>query len=379
MTSAIHGGGSAPARASRPTRVLVLSAGTGATNNLMRGLRAGDGRLGIVGCHADRFTLRKSVADRNYVTPAPADPAFLPALQAVVAREAISLVIPGNDDDVLRLSRLRDALDGVVFLPSAAMIEICQDKYRLSALLRERGVPAPLTVPVPDLDAIDGIFARLARPRLWCRIRSGSGSRGAIPVTRPAQARAWIAYWNEMRDVPVTAFTLSEYLPGRDFAAQGLWRDGAVVLIKLCERLSYFGGGSQPSGVSSTPALARMTAEPGVVAVCLDAVRAVDPHASGVFSIDLKEDATGRPCVTEINAGRFCMITPFFDTTGRHNMAATYVRLARGETVTIPEPYDVAEDWYMVRDLDTLPGIFHGEDLFAGIEDVHEVEGSAPP
>jgi hypothetical protein len=60
-------------------------------------------------------------------------------------------------------------------------------------------------------------------------------------------------------------------------------------------------------------------------------------------------------------------------------MAATYVRLARGETVTIPEPYDVAEDWYMVRDLDTLPGIFHGEDLFAGIEDVHEVEGSAPP
>jgi biotin carboxylase len=362
-----------------PSRVLVLSAGTGATNNLMRGLRAGGDGLGLVGCHADRFTLRKSVADRNYVTPPPEDSGFLAALQAIVTKEAIDLVIPGSDDDVLRLSRLRPALDGVVFLPAAATIETCQDKYRLSAQLRERGVPAPLTVPVTDLEEIDAIFAQLGRSRLWCRIRHGSGSRGAVPVVRAAQARAWIAYWNEMRGVPVAAFTLSEYLPGRDFAAQALWQDGQLVLIKLCERLSYFGGGSQPSGISSTPALARMAAEPRVVEVCIEAIRAVDPRASGVFSIDLKEDADGRPCVTEVNAGRFCMITPFFDSTGRHNMAATYVRLARGEAVSIPEPYDVADDWYMVRDLDTLPGIFRGEDLFEGIEDVHEADGSAPP
>jgi carbamoyl-phosphate synthase large subunit len=361
-----------------PPRVLVLSAGTGATNNLIRGLHAGDGALGVVGCHADRFTLRRSVADRNYLTPPPADPGYLPALQAVVAKEAIDLVIPGNDDDVRRLSDLRAALPGRTFLPAASAIETCQDKYRLSALLRERGVPAPLTVVVTDLDALDEIFAKFGRPRLWCRIRSGSGSRGAIPVVRPAQARAWIEYWHEMRGVPVAAFTLSEYLPGRDFAAQALWRDGELVLVKLCERLSYFGGGSQPSGISSTPALARMAPEPGVVAICADAIRVIDPRASGVFSVDLKEDADGRPCVTEINAGRFCMITPFFDSTGRHNMAATYVRLARGEAVTIPEPYEVADDWYMVRDLDTLPGIYHADDLFTGIEDVHEADGSAP-
>jgi carbamoyl-phosphate synthase large subunit len=360
------------------TRVLVLSAGTGATNNLMRGLREGYAGLGIVGCHADRFTLRKSLADRNYVAPEPTDAAFLPALRTIVGKEAIDLIIPGNDGDVLALSRVRDALPGRLFLPASAIIETCQDKYRLSRLLSERGVPTPRTLPVSDLEAIDAIFATLARPRLWCRIRSGSGSRGAIPVVRADQARAWIAYWSEMRDVPVAAFTLSEYLPGRDFAAQALWRDGALVLIKLCERLSYFGGGSQPSGTSSTPGLARMAREPEVVAVCIDAVRAVDPHASGVFSIDLKEDAAGRPCVTEINAGRFCMITPFFDATGRHNMAATYVRLARGEPVRVPEPYEVAEDWYMVRDLDTLPAIFRGDDVFDGLEEVLEADGSAP-
>src|SRR6185436_16299755 len=58
--------------------------------------------------------------------------------------------------------------------------------------------------------------------------------------------------------VSTASFTLSEYLPGRDFAAQGLWRDGELLLLKVCERLSYFGGGSQPSGTSSTPALGKL-------------------------------------------------------------------------------------------------------------------------
>ena len=40
------------------------------------------------------------------------------------------------------------------------------------------------------------------------------------------QAWSWISYWNEMRGIPIEEFTLSEYLPGRDFNVQGLWRDG---------------------------------------------------------------------------------------------------------------------------------------------------------
>ena len=361
-----------------PARVLILSAGTGATNNLMRGLRAGDGDLVIVGMHADRFTLRKSAADRNYLVPAPDDAGFLAALQTVVAKEDIDLCIPGGDDDVRLLSDLRGPLAGRVFLPPAAVIETCQDKYRTSVRLREHGVPAPLTFEVTDLDALDEIFAKLPGPRRWCRIRTGSGSRGAIPVTRPAQARAWIEYWGEMRGVPVTAFTVSEYLPGRDFASQSVWRDGTLLLTKVCERLSYFGGGAQPSGMSSTPGLARTVIEPEVIAVCVAAIRAVDARPAGVYTLDLKADAAGRPCVTEINAGRFAMITPFFDSTGRHNMAATLVRVFRGEPTAIPEPDDSTEDWYMIRDLDTLPGIYHADELFDGIYDLQTADGNTP-
>jgi len=353
--------------------VLVQSAGTGAASNLIRSLQTASG-VRVVGSHADRFVLKKSPAERNYLTPPATDAAFGPALLAIAAREQIDLIIPGNDEDVRALSDLRVELGGLVFLPAAVVVELCQDKCRLSARLREQGVPAPLTYPVADLDQVDEIFQRFpGRTRLWCRLRTGSGSRGAVPVARPAQAKAWIDYWREMRGVAVAEFSLCDYLPGRDFAAQALWRDGEPALIKVCERLSYFGGGSQPSGISSTPALARLVAEPGVVDVCHRAIRALDRTASGVFSIDLKEDARGQPCITEINAGRFCMITSFFDQTGHHNMAASYVRLARGEWTAIADPYEAGEDHYLVRDLDTLPGIYHADELFEGIETVDAV------
>jgi len=192
----------------------------------------------------------------------------------------------------------------------------------------------------------------------------------AIPVKSPEQARNWIRYWEVMRGVPATSFTLSEYLRGRDFACQSLWREGELILIKTVERLSYVGGWNRASGVSSIAALAKTVFEPRVVDVCVEAVRALDDKASGAFSFDLKENASGAPCVTEINVGRLLSGTNLFDLTGKHNMALTYVRLAFDDPVGISEQYDVAENYYMARDLDTLPGIFHADELFEGITEL---------
>lgn len=354
-------------------RLLITGAGTGESNNLIRSLRAGDPSLFIVGCHADRFILKKSSADRNYLLPSSDHPNFASALRQVIETAQIDLLIPNNDRDVRTVSKLQDEIPCRLFLPRHEVIELCQDKYNLTTFLRSHGLPAPVTYPVTDLDEIEEVFRRLApRSRLWCRIRTGSGSMGAIPVKSPEQARSWIRYWEEMRGIPATSFTISEYLPGRDFACQSLWKEGELILVKTCERLSYYGGWNRASGVSSTPALAASVFEPQVARVCAEAIRAVDQAASGVFSVDLKQDANGVPCVTEINAGRFFMITNLFDLTGKHNTAVLYVRVALGEPVEFQNEYDVAEDYYLVRDLDTLPGIFHADELF---ESINEARG----
>jgi predicted ATP-grasp superfamily ATP-dependent carboligase len=355
-----------------PTRVLVTGAGSGPSNNLIRSLKAGEPSLIVAGCHSDRFILKKSTADRNFLVHAATDRAFLRDLASVVTRAGVDLLIPTTDAEVRALSRARRKLPCRVFLPRRPLIELCQDKYRLSRFLRGRGVAAPLTYAVSSLAAVPGIFRRLGRTPLWCRVRAGSGSTAAIPVRTPRQAQAWIAYWSTMRGTPVRSFTLSEYLPGRDFGCQSLWDRGRPVLTKAFQRLSYIASGGHPSGVSSVAALAKTASEPQVREVTVRAVAALGRDVSGLFSVDLKEDGEGTVCVTEINVGRFLAGTNLLDLSGKHNMAVTYVRLALGESVEPLEEPDQTTDHYMVRDVDTLPGVFQAEEFFAGIEDARQ-------
>ena len=349
-------------------RVLIPAAGSGPSNNLIRSLRAGLPSLELIGYHSDRFILKKSTADRNYLIPPANRPAFATVLRRLIDLERVDLLIPTGDGDVAMAARLRHELPCRVFLPRPELIELCQDKYRLTVFLQDHGLPVPLTSPIADLDGIEEAFKSLPpASRLWCRTRSGADSKGATPVADVAQARSWISYWQQMRGVPPDAFTLCEYLPGRDFACQSLWTGGRLVLIKTYERIAYFGGESRPSGVASQSALARTVVEPGVVHVSVEAIRALGDDVSGAFDVDLKEGADGVPRITEINAGRFISGASLFDFSGQHNMAATYVRLALDQPVVIDDPYDAVEDHYMVRDLDTLPGIFSADELFEGI------------
>ena len=348
-------------------RVLVTGAGTGPAENLITSLRAGYRKLFVAGCHSDRFELRASAADAKYLIPPSHHRDYVRALRGVAEREAISVLVPTSDAEVWRLAHARRAFGRRVFLPRASVVALCQDKYALTKLLLARGVAAPLTYRVRRLADVSVQFRRLAASGgVWCRIRFGHGGLGSLLVETPAQARAWIAYWMRMRGVRAGSFTLSEYLPGRDFSCQSLWREGTLVLTKTFERLAPFG---VSVGASSVAALMKTVNEPGVAAVCAAAIRAVDGHASGVYCFDVRENARGMPCVTEINAGRFSMSTNLYDLVGQHNMASTYLRLALGERSNVRDEYDAAEGYYMVRSLDTSARIFHADAFAEGIED----------
>ena len=359
-------------------RILITRAGSGPCNNLMRSLLHDDASNVLIGCNSDQFVLKRSPAQRNFIVAAP-DPeggpshAFDRDLRAVITRAAVDLVIPGNDDDALLLARMqeREPLPCRTFLPAAKTIEVCHDKYALYELFRRGSIPVATTYPVTDrASLIEAWHALAPRELAWCRIRHGCASVGATKVRDPDQAWHWISYWNTMRGVPVEHFTLCEFLPGRDYNVQGIWFDGRLILIKMCERLSYLHAIQNPSGMGSTASLAKTVWEPAAIAACEDAMATVDPVAHGVFFFDLKENAAGVPCVTEINASRFVMITDFHDLVGRHNMAGTYARLGCGETVHIEDPYDAPGEYYLVRELDTLPGIFAADELLERIERV---------
>jgi hypothetical protein len=350
-----------------PIRALVTGAGSGSSGNLIRALRSMNPKPTSIGINNDKFALKVSLADRNYLCPQPDRKEFINHISEIINRERINVILPTDDVVVKVLSNARNRLPVELLLPRRKTIDLCQDKYALTVFLRERNVPAPLTYQVKSLQNLKKIFDKFPRNSLlWCRARRGARSLAATPVCNADQARAWITQWRDLRGISVSDFTIGEYLPGRHFMVQSLWLQGELLRAKAVEILSYFAAGNNPSGVFSLATLARTTKAPQAVAVALDAVRAVDRRPSGAFFSELKEDTDGIPSVTEINAGRFPAGVTALLAAGDDNMIAMYVAAAVGAPLRVSDPLADTQEYYLVRDLDNLPGVLQSDDLLRG-------------
>jgi carbamoyl-phosphate synthase large subunit len=334
-------------------RILVTGAGGPAATNFIRSLRLAAEPFHIVGTDANAFHLALSQADVNYELPLVSDPAYLGELNRLIEREDIGFVHAQPDVEVHFLSRQRHEVRARMLLPSEATIEVCADKLALAQCLAHAGVPAAETHSVKDEESLTRNVEALLRKhdKVWLRARRGAGGRASLPVTSPEQALMWVRYWaaNGLR---VDDFMVSEFLPGREFAFQSLWDHGRLVTSQARERLEYLFGYLTPSGQTSSPALARTVHRTDVNKNAAGAVRAVDDGAHGVFCVDLKEDESGVPCVTEINAGRFFTTSIFFSEAGC-NMPYYYTRMAYDEELPdLAQVNAIAEGLYWIRLMD---------------------------
>ena len=290
----------------RRIRVLITGAGSGASGNLIRALKSLNPRPHVVGLNDDPFTLKLSLAERNYLSPKPTSDLFVNAMLEVVRREQINVIMPTDDQVVKVLSDSRDRFTIELLLPRYETVDLCQDKHKLNMFLRRRGIRVPQTYLVRSLRDLDRIFARFSGAGvLWCRARHGSRSLAAFPVATAEQARTWITQWCNFQGMEASDFTVGEYLPGRHFLIQSVWLNGSLLRAQSTEFLDYFAGGNNPSGVFSLSGLAKTVVATEALKVALDAVRALEQHPSGTFCVELRESGDGWPAITEINAGRF--------------------------------------------------------------------------
>ena len=343
-------------------KILITGAGGGGSNNLIRSLRTSSLDLEICGSNLDPFILAKSKADENFILPPASEPNYIDDLLYRIQKERIDLVIPNNDREVRRISDEREKISCRLFLPPRDVVELCQDKFEMHLKLSAAGLSTAKSLPINDYDDIEPAIRVLADTgdRFWIRPRRGSGSKGATWVENAEQAKSWISLWAELRGYPVNTFTISEFLPGRDYAFQSIWYNGRLVVGKMCERLSYFFGANQLSGMSSTPAVARTVRDEHAIETALRTIHTICEYPHGIFNLDMKADSAGIMNVTECNIGRFFMITPIFDRSGEINTAETYVRCAFGEALDFREEIDIEEDIYLLRDLDTEPMVVSG-------------------
>jgi carbamoyl-phosphate synthase large subunit len=314
-------------------RLMVLGAGGPAAENFIKSLRTAYPDAWILGCDVNPWLLELSTADeRVLLETRPIDQDHGEELGLLAAQCDVSMIHAQPDEEALFLA-IQSVFDfkQLVFTPSYQVVAACQDKLVCAQVLGELA-PASAAWVTPngtrdhwhDVDMYNG--SPIVQPR-WMRARRGAGSLAAKQVDEYRDALAWEYTWRGR--VAPEDFMLAEVLPGRDVSYTGVWWRGEPVSAACRERVEY-ADTRTPSGQSSSPRVARLVSDDYVFDVAEAAVRIVnkacdvEPH--GVFYVDMREDAVGRPRVTEINAGRFNTTQNFYTEAGM-NLVGEYVEL----------------------------------------------------
>lgn len=326
-------------------RILILGAGGAAGINFCRALRRAGG-IHIIASDVDSRRIKLPSADEYVLMPpAYARETRYPAFYDVLAKYKPDVVYAQADKEVQFLSEHRSACR--TMLPSMAALEIAGNKMELNRVLRRRGVAVP--------DACDFAYAMewAFQDKLWVRAKCGAGSKAALPCNSMRQARQWVDYWCEMRGLRHEDFMVSEFLPGKEYAWQGVYKDGQLFASVARTRDEYVFADQMPSGQSSTPSVATIVHSDEVNRLAEAAVRAIEERPNGVYGVDCKTGADGVVKVTEINAGRFYTTSDFYAAAGC-NLPSDWVHLAMGQFPPMHgEPIPAGTMW--IRSLDREP------------------------
>lgn len=338
-------------------KILVTGAGGSAAYNFIESLRhnpAGE-KFYIVGADVKPYHIELSDLDKRYIVPRFDDPAYLDRINSIIEKEGIDIVHCQPDGEVAFVSQNRDRIKAKTFLPDNETIEICQDKMRFNQILRDNNIAVPDAFYLEKEEDLEPAITKLleTNEKVWLRATRGAGSRAALPLKNVEHARMWIDYWKEMKGLGFGDFMVSEFLPGKEYAFQSLWRDGEILMSQARERIEYVFGNLTTSGQSSSPSVAMTVQNDEINQLVYNAVKAIDQKASGIFCADMKTDKDGKIKLIEINAGRFFTTSLFFSSAGV-NMPYYYTKIGLDEKIENKlKPFDnVPEGWYWVRMID---------------------------
>lgn len=346
-------------------RILVTGSGGPLGVNVTRSLRKAARRPFLVGTDANAYHLHLSLTDETVLVPLARDTdAYLAALRRIITEHRVDLLVPTHPVEVRTISAHRELFRDVrPMLPPHEAILTAQDKWRTHRLLRDAGLPVPLTRHLASQEDLAAVFDAVSTRPLWVR---GAGVPGAgigvasLPCRELAHAIAWVDHhrgWGQ--------FIASEYLPGRNLTWCGVFYRGELVVCQGRERLAYVLPHVSPSGITGAPAVTRTVSRADLRESGEAAVRALPGPPHGVYFVDLKEDAAGTPRITEINAGRFGTTIHFYTEAGC-NFVDVLASLALGQALPgapagrlfgAPVVDPIAPGTYWIRTLDCGPAL----------------------
>jgi biotin carboxylase len=344
----------------------ILATGTGGVGgiNFVRALRLAEEQENtdffIVGTDHNPYYLQLPHVDVRVVSPRHDDPSFVPLLLKLAAKYEVRFLHPHPSSEARvvseNLTPFKEA-NVKTYLPEPT--SITPDKLEIHNALSKHSVPVPKTAAMDSFDDIESAFSEIGHP-LWIRAKQGAGGRLGLKVDTPEQAQSWVRLNVSQKRAATKDLILQEYLPGRDVAFDSLWFEGKLMTSYARERLEYPLKHISLSGITGTPAIARIMEDETVNRVGLEAIKALDPKPHGFFSVDMKDDATGKPRITEVD-GKWHTTAPLWGYAFAKalekpelNIAHAYLMLGLNGSLDFHLPHFnlFPSNYYLVRQLD---------------------------
>jgi carbamoyl-phosphate synthase large subunit len=328
------------------TTVLLTGVGLDGGPDIVRALRADptmDAR--VIGVDASADQPGRHMCDRFHLVPRRDDPTYVGTVARVAAQEEARVIypLPAFDQELFAEAKADLGRAGfAVPVSPAEPVRICDDKWRLYEHLRS-SLPevVPKTRPVSSADELMQAAEALGYPRRRVCIRR-KVSRGAIGlrVLDASAARlsallkenpgSLLVSLDEVVDTLRHAesfpeYLVQEYLPGDEWDADVLCREGEPVVVATRRNLEMMGAGAMRSVLEPSEALATFSRE--IVA---------DLDLNAVVNMAFRADEDGQPKLLEINpripSSILCALG------GGVNLVALAVRQALGERIESTEP-----------------------------------------
>jgi carbamoyl-phosphate synthase large subunit len=187
--------------------ILVTGAGALVGHGVLRLLRTMARPVGIVTADPDHRAAGHWLGDRARTIPMARDPGFIAAIERIVERDDIGIVLVGTDVELAVFAREKARLARLganVVVSSPEVIEIADDKWRTVEFLRNAGLPYPRSALASDRAGCLALAAECAFP-LFAKPRRGARSVGARAIPHAAALDAVIG--------PASDLIVQEHLP----------------------------------------------------------------------------------------------------------------------------------------------------------------------
>ena len=347
---------------------LLVTGACGVTSrSVVRSLQRSDyfkGKINFIGtdvCY-NKYGIYEGLYEKVYKVPSFDSPEYRTVMEDIIKENNISYAIVIPEPEVLYWSE--NPFNVKFHKIPRKFAKAVLSKLSLYQLLENSGLTPRFQMVDKEIKPED---IKLSYP-LWIRDYSEgtTSGMGSFMPQNFEQLAAWLKI-NEGIDT----FMLSEYLPGRNLACFLLYDNGKLLKYGVAERQSYLMAKVAVSKITGNTNQGKLLNDEKVFEVAKSAVEKVIAETgeimNGLVVVDLKEDAYGKPMVTEINIRHVAFTSSFANGGLNFSEAQLLILMGMHDNISAEKTHVFPENNIILRDVDGLPiYLANHEDLKTG-------------